>query len=708
VVQPSPISGDAAAPELVQASAFPIRTAGGAGALLAAGLIGLLTSRKVLQLLRRRPGQAIPAPPAETHTTEAQLRTVAEPFTADRLNVTLRALADSLHRAGRSLPQLTTVHLSDTMVEIRLRTPDADAPPPFRPGIGAGSWFLSIHEADELLRNTEIVDSTPAPWPTLVTLGHDRRNAHVLVDLEQAASLAITTPDPTTARAVLAALTVELATSTWADDLRVTVVGELEELATSLSAGRIRYVDSPAELLSALQRRADRTREHLNDSGLTSLSAARLDPDAADALTPEVVLIATDLTDDERGRLADLVTALPRVAVAAVTATGNPLSEWNLRLPDPNQAVLDPIGLPLRPQLLGGSEYDSVLKLLRAAARTDTEPADWWDHDLDQQPAAQAAWAPEPSSALLSEPAPSQPAAEGSAEVVRAKWTPVPSEGGDVPDASAVEPTAAPSGPPAEVTHIHAHLDVPPFPPSGPWLQLLGPVEIHNAAGTVEQKRSEVCRRLAVFLALHPNGTPGTTIDDTLVIASSTRLSVLSRLRAWLGETPDGEDYLPAAVGKKYRLHPDFRTDWDHFNALTKAGLNGTPTRNLVEALRLVKGRPMSSGTPQLYSWASYHADQISAKIRDAALLVAERSIADSDIDQARWAVTTAHQAGLQHDEFLARAELRVERAAGNLDGIHAVVDRLNRTVRDLDIDLDPETLELMTEIEEFQRRTRA
>lgn len=676
VIQPTLVSAETE-PQVVQAG-FPIRTAGGAGVLLAAGLVALLTARKTLQLLHRRPGQAIPAPPAETRTTEAQLRTVAEPLTADRLNLVLRALASALDDADRSLPQLVSVHMSDSSIELRLRAPDHNPPAPFSAGLGAGSWVISIDDVDQLLQSTEVLETMPAPWPTLVTIGHDRQSAHVLVDLEQTAALAITTPNPDVARAVLAAISVELATSTWADDLRVTIVGDLEDLANALGAGRIRYIDGATNLLAALQRRADRHRDHLVEAGHASLGDARLDPDSADALTPEVVLIATDLTDDERARLTELVTSLPRVAVAAVTATGDPLTEWNLRITDPKQATLDPIGLELQPQMLGGPEYDSVIKLLRAAARTDTEPADWWDHDLDE---ATAADQPEPSAAVVSiSPSP----------IV------------------AADKTADQERQDAEVTHLHAPLDVPQFPPTGPWLQMLGPVEIHGATGTIEQKRSEVCRRLAVFLALHPNGTPGTVIDDTLVITSSYRLSVLSRLRSWLGEAPDGDEYLPAAVGKKYRLHPDFRSDWDHFNELTKSGINASPTRNLVEALKLVKGRPMSSGTPQLYSWASYHSDQISAKIRDTALLVAERSLEAHDVSQARWAITTAYQAGLQHDEFLARAELRVERAAGNTDGIRAVVDRLNQTVRDLDIDLDPETLELMTEIEQARRRNHA
>jgi LysM repeat protein len=675
VIQPTLVSAETE-PQIAQAG-FPIRTAGGAGVLLAAGLVGLLTARKTLQLLHRRPGQAIPAPPAETHTTEAQLRTVAEPLTADRLNLTLRALASALDDADRSLPQLVSVHMSDSAIELRLRTPDHNPPAPFRPGLGAGSWIISVDDVDQLLQSTEVLETMPAPWPTLVTIGHDKYSAHVLVDLEQTAALAITTPTPAVARAVLAAISVELATSTWADDLRVTVVGDLEDLANALGAGRIRYIDGATNLLAALERRADRNRNHLAEAGHTSLSDARLDPDSADALTPEVVLIATDLTDDERIRLTELVTSLPRVAVAAVTATGDPLTEWNLHISSPNQATLEPIGLELQPQMLDGHAYDSVIKLLRAAARTDTEPADWWDHDLEE----------------VAEPTPPEP----TAAVVSIAPTPI---------APAVEASQARRD--AEITHLHAPLDVPQFPPSGPWLQVLGPVEIHGATGNIEQKRSEVCRRLAVFLALHPNGTPGTVIDDTLVITSSYRLSVLSRLRSWLGEAPDGDDYLPAAVGKKYRLHADFRSDWDHFNELIKAGINASPTRNLVEALKLVKGRPMSSGTPQLYSWASYHSDQISAKIRDTALLVAERSLEAHDINQARWAITTAYQAGLQHDEYLARAELRVERAAGNTDGIRAVVDRLNQTVRDLEIDLDPETLELMTEIEQARRRNHA
>ena len=650
--------GQAAAADVVEAG-FPVRTVGGAGVLLAAGIIGLLTSRKALQLLRRRPGQKIPVPPATALTTEAQLRTIGEPLTAERLNLTLRALASLLAAADRTLPPLASVHLSDSSIVLHLHAPEPDPPAPFRAGPGAGTWSITVHDVDRLLAGSDALDTMPAPWPTLVTIGHDHGNGHILVDLEYLAALAITAPDPAVARAVLAAITVELATSIWADDLRVTLVGDLEDLATALGVGRVRYLARPGDLIDRLQRRAERDRNHIRSTGHTAIDQARLDADSADALTPEVVLIATDLTDSERNRLTELLTSLPRVAVAAVTSTGSPLNAWNLRLDDAGSAMLEPLGLPLRPQLLGGADYDAVVELMLNASRTDTEPADWWDDTV-------------------------APVAAGEASR--------DSAGDHLGELS----------PPRTEAELHSLL--PAVQPEGPWLQLLGPVEIHDATGTIERARTEPCRRLAVFLSLHPEGTPGAVIDDTLVITSSYRLSVLSRLRSWLGETPDGEEYLPPAVGAKYRFHPSFRSDWDRYNDLTAGGVNITSTKNLVEALKLVKGRPISSGSPQLYSWASFHYDRISAKIRDSALQVAERSLATNDLDQARWAITTAHQAGLQHDEFLAQAELRVERAAGNAVGIKVVVDRLNHTVRMLETDLLPETIDLLHELEHGRR----
>ncbi|MGO8610223.1 hypothetical protein ACC848_45565, partial [Rhizobium johnstonii] len=74
------------------------------------------------------------------------------------------------------------------------------------------------------------------------------------------------------------------------------------------------------------------------------LSTARSQGSDPDLWTPEIVLITTPLTDQQRGQLDNLLTHLPRVAIAAVNA-GEPITGgWGLQVQD-NTAVLAPIGL---------------------------------------------------------------------------------------------------------------------------------------------------------------------------------------------------------------------------------------------------------------------------------------------------------------------------------------------------------------------------
>ena len=72
-------------------------------------------------------------------------------------------------------------------------------------------------------------------------MGHDEDGGHVMLDLEYLGALGIN-GDDTATREVLAAIAIELATSRWADDLQVTVVGAYPELEDTFQTGRIRYL----------------------------------------------------------------------------------------------------------------------------------------------------------------------------------------------------------------------------------------------------------------------------------------------------------------------------------------------------------------------------------------------------------------------------------------------------------------------------------
>jgi hypothetical protein len=144
----------------------------------------------------------------------------------------------------------------------------------------------------------------------------------VLVDLEHAAALTVD-GRPTASVAVLAAIAVELATSRWADDLQVTVVGCLPQLADAIGTGRIRHVQTLGEVLPcAGAPRRGHPRGHGRQRPCPDLqharSAANQRPHAG-AWYPEILLLGGPVDAADQIRLDNLLQDLPRVSLAAVT-----------------------------------------------------------------------------------------------------------------------------------------------------------------------------------------------------------------------------------------------------------------------------------------------------------------------------------------------------------------------------------------------------
>ncbi|PZF86513.1 hypothetical protein C1I92_01530 [Jiangella anatolica] len=378
-----------------------VRTAGGVGAVLAAALVGVLATRRARERRRRRPGERIGAGDASDRSAETELRQAADPVAVEVVDRVLRGLAARLARAGRGLPPLRAVRLTRRTLEVYLAAP-AELPAPFVGTAHGGVWTVPL----DAVGDGEAAD-VPAPYPSLVTLGHDHDDALVLLDLEQVGTLVLDGA-PELVRSALTAVAAELATSAWADDLRVTLVGAqaLADLDL-LDTGRVRHVTEVEDLLAELTVRVADDRLLLATAGVNSLGAARVAQVADAAWTPEIVVIAEPLPAEQWDRLEALIVTAPRVAVAAVVGTGEPsdlpsrghrLRErvrhagggtWVLRLSGPPgrvTAVLDPLGVLVRPQLLDEETHGRFLRLLRAAAGSDgsaSEPAARVDQVLD-------------------------------------------------------------------------------------------------------------------------------------------------------------------------------------------------------------------------------------------------------------------------------------------------------------------------------------
>lgn len=346
-----------------------VRTVGGVGALLCAGVIALIAARRRRQQEDREPGAELPLPSGASADVEQELRATADPLTVETVDLALRTLAHRCAQARQPLPAVRAARLTGSQFDLYLAEPAA-LPAPWSGTTDATVWTLPA-DADGLLDPTDAA-GVPAPYPSLVTIGHDEEDGHVLLDLEHLGALGVT-GDPDTTRGILTALAVELATSRWADDLQVTLVGAGPELEDILRSGRIRYQPAVGRVLDDLTRRADTDRASLAEQGASSLQHARAAGVSPDAWTPEIVLLAGDVTNAQRQQLQYLVEQLPRVAIAAVT-TGQPVGEWALRLDGSDTAVLEPIGLQIRPQMLDDATCAGLLDVLSIADEPASNP----------------------------------------------------------------------------------------------------------------------------------------------------------------------------------------------------------------------------------------------------------------------------------------------------------------------------------------------
>ena len=671
-----------------------IRTAGGVGAMLAASLLVLLGVKRTRQQRRRRPGQRITMPPPALQRTELKLRLVEDPTGLARVDQALRSLSALLAEHDRPLPDLRMVRLLDEDLELYLAGA-ANLPPPF---VGTGDPTIWTLPGDAPLPPPAELDEVPAPFPSLVTIGEDLDGGHVLLDLEHAAGLSVD-GEAVASVSVLAAIAAELATSRWADDLQVTVVGCLPGLPDAIGTGRLRHVETLGELLPALERRAASTRQLMTSSDLPDLQHARSAGNRrahAGAWYPEILLLGAPVDPADRARLDALLTAQPRISLAAVTATDtadSTPSEWRLALEvdsTDDLAILHPLGLAVRPQHLGAEDLEQLLELLAVADL----PAETQRHsDL----ATPALIEQEPSrtdlgTQLISPTAddldhaphplrPGDPTAAHSKTAQDQQRT--------EPDSVADQPTA----PGWQPKHI------PEDPP--PLVQVLGPVKVLHARGHLEADRRGQLTEIAAFIALHP-GLDHSHLDEAKWPGSrnltNTRNSAVSKLRRWLGTAPDGREYLPDAAAAGYQLHPDIRSDWDLWRDLLPEGPATASTHALAHALELVKGQPFAGVNHRTYAWAERDRQEMISAIGDVAHELARRALLDGDATLARQAAA----AGLQADpgaELLWRDALRAEWLAGDLDRLSSTADRLIYLANKLGDDLEPETDELLNQL---------
>jgi hypothetical protein len=490
-----------------------------------------------------------------------------------------------------------------------------------------------------------------------------------MLNLEQASTLDIR-GEIEVAKTILAAVAIELATSPWADDLRVTLVGIHEDLPRLADTGRIRHVPSTADILPGLSARAEDVTGGLEHLGTSCIADARGRGIRTDAWTPEIVLVAEKLDEDTTARLHELAARTPGVGIAVVTA-GAQTGEWTLDLDadSPGRALLEPAHLVIRPQQIVAADYATALELLAPPAVVDG-PA--WSAGLTDAEVPLNEIPAQPTLMLLAEP-----------------------DGDDEP---CPDNDAAPSV--AAVAEL-----VPPF------LRILGPVCMEVASGIDIGPRKAPATELIAFIAFNPGAKPNRITENLWYgrdVTEKSRRELVSRTRNWLGESPDGMSHLPrfwySSDGDRldedtagYRLD-GVRTDWHRFVELVGPRAREASTEDLLAALSLVRGRPFQDAPSRRYGWADDLIHEMSAAIVDVAHEVAHRALTTGDIPTARLAARIGRLAD-PVDERPWRDAIRAEWASGMPDAVNRLIQQLHDQIESIDQELEPETEDLIREI---------
>lgn len=651
---------------------------GGVGGLLAAAVLAAVGLRRRVQLQARPVGRRIPRPAPAVQRVETHLGQRQLPMGLRTLDLATRAIAAHCHRTGSVLPELATASVYPDQLVMEMTEPGLDGPAGFV--IDGSTWRLARADVD-LLRSTPGLAEAVRPYPALVTLGTASEDAPVVTDLESLRLTSIEAPEPELAEAALAAMAVELGCSPWAEELDLVLVGTCEQLPAALGRHSVTKVDDLASTLDRLSRRAASQRRQRPDR---TVASHRIVPDLADPWIPTILLINQQLSLSEERQLRQLVLAEPPVSVAVV---GIGLADAPCRIVLADSAAgatarVEPQDLAITPQLLRSSVADAVVDLVATTGRTDTAPAPWW-FDVGAE----------------------EPDPPGNVTYLGRRFGGWARSGGDLdpPDPGRHDPDR--DNPDHDDQEGAAMERIVSLAASHPVLRLLGPVELEGAAGPEPTRAAKQCLEYCAWLLEYP-GTKPQAMASALGVAEGTRRSNMSRLRSWLGSDEVDQPYLPDAYSGRIMLHPSVSSDWQRLQIITGRGINRTGTSGLEAALRLVRGAPLADAAPGQWHWAEGLRTDMISVIRDTGVELAERALAASDLELARWAATRALLAA-PGDELLLVARIKTEHRAGNYAEVERLTLQLAAHARNLEVDLLPETVEVLQEMMEGRVRAR-
>lgn len=623
-----------------------LSTTGGIMGVLAAGLLGVLATKRFRQARARKQGETIPVPGPQEFVTEQEMVAVEAGEQRKAVDKALRWLASWAAQTEHRIPGLFAARLTKDTLELYPNEP-AELPAPFvASSADKLAWEIALDEVPE----TTAPHS--APFPALVTVGRDRNGGLLLIDLESVAAMTVSGPAELS-RGAMMAMALELSVSPWADDLQVTMVGCDRDLPDVMDTGRIRHLDTLDELIEDLEGRARVLDGILTRLGATDLAEARSRGTYSQNWIPEIVVLAEDPGEEMRERLARLVEQVPRVGIAAVSGA-HIHGTWSLDITDTTHAKLAPDDIELVPQIVSDAQYRDIVKDMRIADQV---------------------------------PVPVEPEIPAVPDDLSTLTTSVPTP---EPEDDEEDPLAA-------------------FNQDAPVIDVLGQVKLHRPAGSPSVNGgSHTGRNLEIlsYLALN-SGSDYKTFHQAMwpgtdpVEKYQTRHSACSRARRYLGAKEPGVDWFPLVEKDVYELDPDIVTTWHHWKALATDHPERVSTPRLVRAMELVHGEPVQSPSSRDFGWALQHRMEISAAIADAASILWERAFTAGDFATAALAAEAGIKADPYNEELLKKA-LRVAAATGDRECVAELVAAFKDRLAAVDEDEapEPETAELIAALD--------
>lgn len=477
--------------------------------------------------------------------------------------------------------------------------------------------------------------------PTTVVLGTTDPHTPVVLDLADTGGLLGIDATAELASAVVASISLSLVAAPWSGGIDIVAVGD--DLAWLSRAGSDDVQCADAEEIV----------EGLADH-----------PDGPSSQHPSITRVVLssqplDLPNPSSVVEAGIVVVMPNTCGRRVIVTG------------PDHAELD--GQAFTPQIVTAPMRRAVVELLETTARTDTEPAPWWEPRRGEETSSPPTMVAKTCAVL-----------------------PPSDAHTTVEEEHVLTPTAL-----SDV----AQLPVPVGAVSSPVLRLLGPVDLVGARGNPPTKARRQCLEYCAWLLCHP-GARSVQMADALMVAEPTRRSNVSRLRRWLGADDNGRAYLPEGYDGSLRLADVVSSDWERLELLVAGGVSTAPLANLVSAMDLVRGAPLADAAPGQWHWAEEWRIDMIQMIRDIGVEVARRAMENSDFELASRALARATVV-CPEDEVLLVARIKLADELDDRGEVERLVYVLSRQARRLGVDLSEETISVLQEVMEGHVRAR-